>query len=339
MKKVKIIILFIFFIILGLFGFAMILTNKYTSNNTNNATNFKNESTPTNLFYQYSDTDNIFSWNLYNGENASFDSTKSGYLYYIFNSENEKNKENQLLISKGDFSFWFNKDLKFSSVITNGNSVKKKLDIGEDLRNKWNTDNINYPTSDITNKYNIERKVTLHSSDTDNYNRTKYYTTEYYSDYMDIYVNSNNEIIYAVPEDITQISYVSKDEINTDAVQRNKTSLEGNKKNNINNIIDSLGEPNYAISTSGNDSTKLTYVWYIFENYYFYYTMQVDYYINSTYIEENTLKSSLTGSNISDFEYGIVNKNYIYYTNNELARLFNAKEKNYNLETWISIDE
>ena len=48
---------------------------------------------------------------------------------------------------------------------------------------------------------------------------------------------------------------------------------------------------------------------------------------------------NILDKNISDFEYGIVNKDYIYYTNNELARLFNAKDKNYNLETWISIDE
>lgn len=337
MKKVSIIIiLFILVGIFGLFGFATMLTNKYTSTN---RTDLQGENSSISLFYQYSEADKIFSWNLYNGEKASFYSTKSGYLYYIFNSEDEKNKENQLLISKGDFPFWFNKDLKYSSDIFNGKSEEKKLDIGKDLRNGWNSNNINYPTSDIKNKYNIKRKVTLETSHTDNRDQKGYHTAEYYSDYMDIYVNSNNDIIYAVPEDIGQISYVTKDEVNTDAVQESTTLLEGNKKNNINNIIDSLGEPNYAIATSDNDSTKLTYVWYIFDNYYFYYTMQVDYYINGAYIEKNTLRSSLKGNNISDFEYGIVDKDYIYYTNNELARLFNAKDKNYNLETWISIDE
>lgn len=338
-KGTIIIVLLLIFGLVGLFGFAAMLTNKYTSDNVNNITNLGNESNITNLFYQYSDADNIFSWNLYNGKKASFDSTKSGYLYYIFNNENEKNKENQLLISKDDFSFWFSKKIKYSPIITNGKSVEKKLDIGKDLRNEWNIGNVNYPTSDIKNKYNIERKVTLNSSYTDNYGQVDYYTNENYSNYMDIYVNTNNEIIYAVPKDISKISYVTKEQVNTNAVQENKTLLEANKNTNINNIIDSLGEPNYAIAISDNDSAKLTYVWYIFENYYFYYTMKVDYYMNGAYVEENTLRAPLEGNRISDFEYGIVNKDYIYYTNNELAKLFNAKENKYNTEKWISIDK
>lgn len=323
-------------IVLIIIGFKMKLTNKNTSNNN---ISDKTESTPTNLFYEYSDTNNIFSWNLYNGKKASFDSTKSGYLYYILNNENENNKHNQLLISMSDFSFWFSNNLKYSSVILNGKATEKKLDLGSDLRNNWNKNNINYSTSDITNKYNIERKVTLKSSYKDKNDRTEYYTNEYYSSYMDIYVNSNNNIIYALPEDIRTISYVTKDEVNTNAVQENATVLEGKKISNIYNLVDSLGEPNYVIATNDVDTAKLTYVWYIFDNYYFYYTMQVNYYLGSMLPGADKIKAPLTGSNISDFEYGIVNKDYIYYTNNELARLFDAKENKYNTETWISVNE
>ena len=331
-----IIVAFIFLIMFGLIGAAMFLTNKSTSNNKSIV---KKESTPNNLFYQYSDTNNIFSWILYNGKNISFDSTESGYSYYIFNNEDEDKKQNQLLISMGDFSFWFSNKLKYSTYVSNGRITEKKLDLGNDLRNKWSKNNIDYTDSDIKHKYDIERKVTLNSSYTDQYDRTEYYTDEYYTSYMDIYVNSNNSIVYALPKDIRTISYVTKDEVNTDAVQGNKTMLEGKKNSNIDNIMDSLGEPNYAIVTNNYETTKLTYVWYIFDNYYFYYTLQEDYYLNGAYIEKNTLKAPLTGSSISDFEYGIVNKDYIYYTNNELARLFDAKEKKYNTETWISTDE
>lgn len=331
-KGISIVIaLFIILIMFGLIGTAMMLTNKSTSNNKSNV---KEESTPNNLFYQYSDTNNIFSWNLYNGENASFDSTKSGYLYYILNIENENNKQNQLLISMSDFSFWFRNDLKYSSYVSNGSVTEEKLDLGNDLRNKWSKNNINYPASDITNKYNIERKVTLNSSYEEHYA-----PTTYYSAYMDIYVNSNNKVVYARPKDISTISYVTKDEVNTDAVRANKTMLESNNKSNVDDIIDSLGEPNYAVITNNHEGTKLTYVWYIFDNHYFYYTMNVRYYHESMLPGDEKIKDPLTGRSISNFEYGIVNKDYIYYTNNELARLFDAKEKKYSTETWISIDE
>lgn len=323
-------------IVLIMIGFAMRLTNKSTLNNN---INDRTESITNNLFYEYSDTNNAFSWNLYNGKKALFDSTKSGYLYYILNNENENNKYNQLLISMSDFSFWFSDNLKYSAIISNGKATEKKLDLGSDLRNNWNKNNSKYLTSDITNKYNIERKVTLNSSYTDQNNRIEYYTKEYFSSYMDIYVNSNNSIIYALPEDIRTISYVTKDEVNTNAVQESSTVLEGKKISNINNLVDSLGEPNYVIATNDVDAAKLTYVWYIFDNYYFYYTMQVNYYLDSMLPGADKIKAPLTGSNISDFEYGIVNKDYIYYTNNELARLFDAKENKYNTETWISVNE
>lgn len=320
----------------GLIGTAIRLTNKSTSNN---ETKNKTEGTPNNLFYQYSDIDNIFSWNLYNGKQASFDSTENGYLYYVFNNEDVNNNQNLLIISMGEFSFDFSNDLKFSSVVSNGKTVEEELDLGCDLRNNWNTNNTNYQNSDITNKYNIERKVTLNTSRTDKYNRTEYYKDEYYSAYMDVYVNSNNDIVYALPGDIGKISYVTKDERNTDAVQQNETLLEGNKVSNMSNLMDSLGEPNYAICTNDSEAAKLTYVWYVFDNYYFYYTMRVRYYMDSMLPGGDQIESSLTGTSITDFEYGIVNKDYIYYTNNELARLFAAKEQEDSLETWISIDE
>ncbi len=325
------IVLFIVFIMYGLIGTAIFLTNKYTSDNRSNV---KIESTPNNLFYQYSDTNNIFSWNIHNGKNVSFDSTKSGYIYYTFNDEDENKKQNQLLISKGDFHYWFRNNSEYSSNIFNGKVTERELDLGNDLRNKWGKNNTNYPASDIKNKYNIARRITLYSSDTGQDERT-----EHYSSYMDIYVNSNNKIIYALPKDIDTISYVTEDEVNTDAVQENKTTLVKMKYSNINNIIDSLDEPNYAIVTNNYENTKLTYVWYIFDNYYFYYTMQVDYYVKAAYIDKNTVRVPLAGSSISDSEYGIVNKDYIYYTNNELAKLFDGKEKKYNTETWITIDE
>ena len=325
-------------IVLIIIGFSTILTNKPEKNN-NDDLNDRIESATTNLFYQYSDKDNIFSWNLYNGKTASFNSTKSGYLYYIFNNENQNNKQNQLLISMGDFSYWFSNNLKYSSIISNGKATEKKLDLGSDLRNNWKTNNSSYQTSDITNKYNVERKVSLKSSYTDKNNKIEYYKNEYYSPYMDIYVNSNNTIIYALPEDIRTISYVTENEVNTNAVQENSTVLEGKKISNVNNLVDTLGEPNYAITTNDEDAAKLTYVWHIFDNYYFYYTMQVNYYLDSMLPGADNIKSPLTGSNISDFEYGIVNKEYIYYTNNELARLFDAKENKFNIETWISVNE
>lgn len=326
-----IIVLFILLIMFGLMKTAMMLTNKSTSNN---KTNIRTESTQTNLFYEYSDTNNIFSWNLYNGENAAFDSAKSGYLYYIWNKENENNKKNQLLINMSDFYIWFHNDIYYSDCASSGKAIEKKLDLKTDLRNKWSKNNINYPVSDITNKYNIERKVTLSSS-----SEEQYAPTTYYSAYMDIYVNSNNKVVYARPKDISTISYVTKDEVNTDAVSASKTMLESNNKSNVNDIIDSLGEPNYAVITNNHEGTKLTYVWYIFDNHYFYYTMNVRYYHESMLPGDDKIKNPLTGRSISNFEYGIVNKDYIYYTNNELARLFDAKEKKYNTATWISTGE
>lgn len=328
-------------IVLIIIIFSMILTTKDELNDYYNDN--KKEDTiknaTTNLFYQYSDKDNIFSWNLYNGKTVSFDFKKTGYLYYVLNKENQNNKENQLLISMGDFPYWFSNNLKYSSNIFNGKVTEKKLDLGSDLRDNWSRNKNNYPISDIKNKYNIERKVTLKSSYNDKNEKTEYYTNEYYSSYMDIYVNSDNTIIYALPQDIRSISYVSKDEVNTNAVEENKIMLDAKKNTNINNIIDSLGEPSYAIVTNDSDSSNLTYVWYIFDNYYFFYTMQVNYYLESMLPGDDDIKSPLSGSNISDFKYGVVNKDYIYYTNKELSRLFNAKENNYNTNTWISINE
>lgn len=330
MKKLISMVIILSMVVLVVF--AMLLTNESTPNN-------NRESTPTNLFYQYSDTDRTFSWNLYNGEKAVFDSTKPGYMYYIFNNEDERNNQNKLLISVNNFSFWFENNLKYSSTISNGKVTEKKLDMGNDLRNNWSKNNANYKASDITSKYNIERKVMLNSSYKDKNNKTEYSTDEYYSAYMDIYVNSNNDIVYALPKEINAISYVTEDEVYTDAVQGNEIILDSTKSSNINNIVDSLGEPNYAIITNNNEKTKLTYAWYIFDNYYFYYTMQVDYYLSGAYIDKNTLKAPLKGNSVSNSEYGIVNKNYIYYTNSELARLFDAKEKKYSAEKWNIIDE
>lgn len=330
-KNVVIIILFMVIVIFGLIGYAMKLTNEYTSKN---VTNQEIEISSTNLFFEYSEKENIFSWNLYNGKKASFDSTKSGYLYYIFNNESKQKSKNKLLITMGEFSFWFEDNLQYFPTSITGKANEKKVDIGNDLRNNWNTNDKNYPNADIVNKYNIERKVTLNNQYTNNKNQTEYYQDEYYSPYMDIYVNSNNEIIYAVPKDIMQISYVSKDKITNE--EENKIELEGKNISNVNNIIDSLGEPNYAIVTNNADTTKLTYVWQICDNYYFYYTMSTNYYLDTV---ADKIKATLTGKNISDFEYGIVNKNYIYYTNNELARLFDAKEQDYNTETWISTEK
>ena len=322
MKKDKIIsrIIFIIIIVIGL-----ILTAKYNNSHQNNN---DQSSEPVNLFYEYSD--DIISWNLYNGEKAPVNSTETGYLYYIFNPETKYNDENELLVSYSDFSFWFGKNTRYSPTIFNGKIIEKKLDIGKDLRNNWSSKN--YPNSDITNKYNIERKVTLYGNEDSNYNIEQYYTS-----YMDIYVNSNNEIIYALPKDIRSISYVTQDEINTDVVQGKQTLLEGGKINNIERIIDSLGEPNYAIATSDENSSKLTYVWKISVNNYFYYELKANYYLEGI---EDKVKLTLTGQSISGhFEYGIVNKKYVFYTNNSLAMLFDAIDNNYTPETWIVLNK
>lgn len=322
MKKGKIMarIIFILIIVIGL-----IITEKYNNSQQNNN---DQSSKPVNLFYEYSD--NIVSWNLYNGEKAPVNQEETGYLYYIFNSETGENDENELLVSYSDFSFWFGNNTKYSSTIFNGKITERKLDLGKDLRNNWSSKN--YPNSDITNKYNIERKVTLYGNEDSNYNIEQYYTS-----YMDIYVNSNNEIIYALPKDIRSISYVAQDEINTDAVQENQTLLEGGKINNIERIIDSLGEPNYAIATSDEDASQLTYVWKISKNYYFYYTMKANYYLEGI---RDKVKVKLTGESISGhFEYGIVNRNYVFYTNIALSMLFDAINNNYIPETWIVLNK
>jgi len=322
MKKDKIIgtIIIVIIIVIGL-----IVTDKFDNNN---AENSEPISTPLNLFYEYSD--NIINWNLYDGKKAPVNSTETGYSYYIFNPETEENDKNQLLISYSDFPYWFGENTKYFSTIFNGRSTEKKLDLGKDLRN--NRSSKNYPNSDITNKYNIERKVTLHGNEDNNY-KTEYY----YTSYMDIYVNSNNEIIYAIPKDIRSISYVTQDEINTDAVQENQTLLEGEKINNIERIIDSLGEPNYAIATSDEDASQLTYVWKISKNYYFYYTMKANYYLEGI---RDKVKVKLTGESISGhFEYGIVNRNYVFYTNIALSMLFDAINNNYIPETWIVLNK
>ena len=338
-KKKSYIILIVIFMVLIVGNFFMVILRNYIENKMERATNQEKVSTSSTPFYQYSEPDNVFHWNLYNEKQVSFDITKPGYSYLIFHGEKEENNQNHLLIAKGDFAFWFSKDLKYMDTIGNGKNEERELDLGRDLRADWTANDTEFPASDITNKYNLARYVVLHTSHTDNLDRTEYYQSEHYSDYMDIYVNGNNDIVYAVPEDINQVSYVTAEEINTEAVQEKKITLEGEKKTNIHNLIEALGEPNYGIATSDMDAARLTYVWKIFEDGYFYYTMQADYYINGADIEKNTLKSSLSGTNISDFEYGFVRKEYIYYTNHELAKLFHAMEEGYHAESWISVEK
>lgn len=278
-------------------------------------------------FYQYSENDNIFKWNLYNKIDTSFKIDELGYKYYIFNEENNINNQNKLVIAYSSFTFEFDKDnIKCPEVIIEGKMEKKESMLKKDLRNKWKNVNNTYQSSDIMEKYDIKRKVINYSEDSINY-----------FSYMDIYINSNDEIVYAVPNDIRGISYVSDKEMNTNinAVKENMISLDGEKSSNIENLIDSLDEPNYALISNDLNKTKLTYVWKIFENYYFYYTMTEDiyYYLDGTH----KYKSSLTGNSISDFDYGIVKNNYVYYTNNELAKLFDSIQKKYQPQKWISL--